>query len=86
MDKKLRTLATSLFVIKKSLIPFFIRRYQINKKVGINELTKEICDEYYKVPFTSKYIFCPVLWDIFDTYSIDRHPEKEWQTWQTEEI
>jgi len=39
MDKKLRTLATHLFVIKKSMIPFMIRRYQISKKVGINELT-----------------------------------------------
>jgi len=86
MDKKLRTLATSLFVVKKSLIPFFIRRHQISKKVGINELTKDICDEYYKVPFSSKYIFCPVLWEMFDTYSIEELPEKEWDTWQQQEV
>jgi len=86
MDKKIRTLATSLFVIKKSLIPFLIRRYEISKKVGINEMTKDICDEYYKVPFSSKYIFAPVVWDMFDTYSIEELPEKEWTTWTQEEI
>jgi len=86
MDKKLRTLATSLFVVKKSLIPFLIRRYRISKKVGINELTKEICDEYYKVPFSSKWIFCPVLWDMFDTYSIKTLPEKEWEKWTEIEV
>jgi len=81
MDKKLRTLATSLFVIRKSLIPFFIRRYQISKKVGINELTKEICDEYYKRPLSSKYIFSPATWHMFDTYSIKELPGKFWKTW-----
>ena len=86
MDKKLRTLATHLYVIKKSLIPFFIRRYQISKKVGINEMTKDICDEYYKVPFSSKYIFAPVLWDMFDTHSIKELPEKEWSTWKHDDI
>ena len=86
MDKKLRTLATSLFVVKKSLIPFMIRRYRISKKVGINELTKEICDEYYKVPFSSRWIFSPALWDMFDTYSIKNLPEKDWEKWSEAEI
>lgn len=82
MDKKLRTLATTLFVVKKSLIPFFVRRYEISKRVGINELTKDICDEYYKRPFSSRYIFCPALWDMFDTYSVKELPEKEWEKWE----
>jgi len=86
MDKKLRTLATRLYVVKKSMIPFFIRRYQVSKKIGINELTKEICDEYYKVPFSSKRIFAPVLWNMFDTYSTKELPNKTWSNWKQEEI
>jgi len=61
MDKKLRVLATSLYVVRKSLIPFFVYRYRISKRVGINELTKEICDEYFKVFLRRKYIFAPLL-------------------------
>ena len=81
MDKKLRTLATKLYVYKKSLIPFFIHRYEISKKVGINELTKEICDEYYKRPFSGKWIFSPILWKLFDSYSYKELPEKAWKSW-----
>ena len=81
MDKKLRILARRLYIVKKSLIPFLIKRKRISKKVGINELTKEICDEYFLVPFSGKYIFSPVLWKMFNTYSRKILPEKEWQTW-----
>jgi len=86
MDKKLRTLATHLFVMKKSIIPFCISRYQIAKKVGINELTKEICDEHFKVPFSTRWVFCPVLWDMFDTYSANELPEKEWEYYKKNDI
>jgi len=82
MDKKLRTLATHLFVLKKSMIPFFIAKYQISKKVGINEMTKDICDEYYKIPFSTRWIFCPVLWDMFDSYSTKELPSKDWETYE----
>ena len=81
MDKKLRTLATSLFVVKKSYIPFCIRVYQIFKRVGVNDLTKDICDEYFKKPFSGKRVFTPPLWDMFDTYSAKELPEKEWSEW-----
>ncbi len=81
MDKKLRTLATHLYVCKKSVLPFLIRRYQISKRVGINDITKDICDEYYKVPFSSKWIFSPSLWTMFDSFSTKPLPEKDWSLW-----
>ena len=81
MDKKLRTLAQNLYVVKHSIIPFFIYRRRIGKKVGINELTKEIIDEYYWVPFSRKYIFCPSVWKMFNTISRKQYPEKEWKPW-----
>lgn len=81
MDKKIRTLAQRLYVVKKSLIPFFIYRQRIAKRVGINETTKEIIDEYYFVPFGRKYIFSPLLWGMFNTISRETYPDKEWKKW-----
>lgn len=81
MDKKLRVLAQRLYVVKKSFLPWFVKRREIGKRVGINELTKEIIDEYYFKPFTTKYIFCPPLWKTFNTISRKEFPEKPWETW-----
>lgn len=81
MDKKIRTLAQRLYVVKKSIIPFFIYRQRIGKRVGVNDLTKEICDEYFFVPFGRRYIFSPVLWKMFNTISREPFPDKEWELW-----
>ena len=62
MDKKIRTLAQKLYVVKKGLLPWFIHRRQIKKRVGINDMSKEIIDEYYFVPWSTKIIFSPPLW------------------------
>ena len=81
MDKKLRTLAQRLYVVKKSFLPWFVYRRQIRKKVGVNEYTKEIIDEYEFVPFSKKYIFAPALWKSFNTISRKQLIEKDWPTW-----
>lgn len=79
MDKKIRTLAQKLYVIKKSRIPFFIRAIPIYKKIGINEMTKEICDEYYTlgaIPnlFIGKWCFMPTYWKLFDSFDAPKLP------------
>lgn len=81
MDKKIRTLAQRLYVVKKSLLPWFVYRRQIRKKVGVNEYTKDIIDEYEFVPFSRKYIFAPLLWKSFNTISRKQLIEKDWPTW-----
>ncbi len=81
MDKKLRDLAQRLYVVRKSLLPWFVYRRRIRKKVGINELTKEIIDEYEFVPWSRRYIFCPPLWKMFNTLSRKQFSEKRWQIW-----
>lgn len=78
MDKKLRTLAQNLYVVKRSIIPCFIVRRKIGKRVGINEMTKDIIDEYYFVPFSRKYIFAPAVWGMFNTISRKEYPDKLW--------
>ena len=81
MDKKIRDLAQRLYVVRKSILPWFVYRRRIRKKVGINELTKEIIDEYEFVPWSRRYIFCPPLWKMFNTLSRKQFPDKEWEIW-----
>ena len=81
MDKKIRTLAQKLYVVKKGLLPWFIHRRQIKKRVGINDLSKDIIDEYYFVPWSTKIIFSPPLWKMFNTISREEYPQKEWKKW-----
>lgn len=81
MDKKIRTLAQKLYVVKKGILPWFIHRRQIKKRVGINDMSKEIIDEYYFVPWSTKIIFSPPLWKMFNTISREEYPEKDWKKW-----
>lgn len=74
----------AIYLIKPSLLPFFIKRKEIGRRVGINDMTKEICDEYFFVPFIAggtKLIFCPPLWKLFNTLSRKPLPEKTWEKW-----
>lgn len=84
VDIKIRKLARHIYLIKPSLLPFFIKRKEIGRRVGINDVTKEICDEYFFVPFLAggtKLIFCPPLWKLFNTLARKPLPEKEWEIW-----
>lgn len=69
MDKKLRKLSTRLFILKKSMIPFFIKRKLIYKKIDIDKDTKQIIDAYGFVLFSGFYIFMPKTWKNFDSFT-----------------
>jgi len=83
MDITLRRLAQKFYIVKKSLIPYFIVLKPINRKVGIDDMTHQITDMYY-FPFLgigTKHIFMPTLWKMFDTYEHEELPAKVWETW-----
>lgn len=83
MDITLRRLAQNYYVVKKSLIPFCIVFRRIKRKVGIDDNTHQIIDKYYFMPLGlgSKWIFCPPLWKLFNSYSRKELPEKKWEIW-----
>ena len=81
MDITIRRLAQKMYVVKKSLLPWFIVRRTIRKKIGIDENTHQIIDDYDFVPLSRKWIFSPVLWKMFNTLSRDELPEKQWEKW-----
>lgn len=84
-DKKIRLLAQRYYVVSRSILPFFICCHEYTKKVGVNELTKDFCDEYVPVPWYCggiKLFFAPPAWKMFDSYSRRELPSKEWQKWE----
>lgn len=81
VDIKIRKLARHIYLIRGSVFPFFIERKEIGRRVGIDENTHQIIDEYFWKPFGTKLIFSPPLWKLFNTYSRKQLPEKVWNAW-----
>lgn len=83
MDVTLRRLAQNFYVVRKSLIPFFVVIRRIRRKVGIDENTHQIVDAYsFDLPVLgTRRIFCPPLWKMFNTYDHEDLPEKDWKLW-----
>ena len=81
-DVTLRRLATQLYLVKRSLIPYVVKRKRIMKKIGINKDTKQIEDQYYFQFLGSRYIFCPPLWKMFKKEERYYLPEKEFEVYE----
>lgn len=89
MDVTLRRLAQNFYVVRRSLIPFFIVIKRIKRKVGIDENSHQLVDAYsFGVPILdTKWVFGPPLWKMFDSYDYDDLPIKKWKYWgQDEEV
>lgn len=83
MDITLRRLAQHFFVVKKSLIPNFVVVKRIKRKVGIDQTTHQIIDEFYfGIPIIqTRWIWGRPLWKLFNSYSCKPLPMKQWQEW-----
>lgn len=81
MDKKIRLLGRNLFLIQKSLIPGLFFRRRISKRVGINDQSGDIVDEYRFVPWTRRYIIGRRYWKYFDSFVCPPLPDKHWDTY-----
>lgn len=85
MDVTFRRLAQNFYVVRKSLLPKFVVIKRIRRKVGIDDMTHQIIDKYYfGTPILdTKWIFCPPLWKLFDSYECKELPQKEWEYWDS---
>ena len=83
MDVTIRRLARQFYVVKKSLFPGFVVIKKIRRSVGIDDQTHQIIDAYrFGFPILdSKWIFCPPLWKLFNSYSCKNLPAKAWTKW-----
>lgn len=78
MDKKLRTLARHLYIVRRSYIPGFLYRKMILKRPDIDPITKSPIDFYFFRALWRQYIYAPRYWKMFDTHQAPELPEKEW--------
>lgn len=82
MDITLRRLAQNYYVVTKSRLPFFIKIRSIGRRVGIDENTHQIIDEFYWRCFLyTRRVFTPTLWKLFNTKSHKKLIAKEWEKW-----
>lgn len=83
MDITLRRLAQKYYVLKKSLLPNFVVCKRIKRRVGIDDTTHQIIDEYYwGIPILeTRWIFSPPLWKLFNSYSCRQLQPKVWDVW-----
>lgn len=79
VDITLRRLATEMYLVKKSIIPFCIKRKRILHKIGIDKDTRQLRDEYYFQILGTRVIFCPKLWKMFNSHSIYELPVKKFE-------
>lgn len=59
---------------------------RIRRKVGIDDISHQIIDKYYfgTPVLDSKWIFCPPLWKMFNSYECDILPPKNWRIWNSD--
>lgn len=77
MDKIVRTLTTAAFVVRRGV--FNTIKYQrIAKRPDIDEITHKPDDIYSFVPFSTRRIFAPSAWKLFDSFQRLGLPEREW--------
>lgn len=86
MDVTLRRLAQNFYVVRRSVLPWFVTTKLIRRKVGVDETSHQLVDAYsFGLPvFDTKWIFCPPLWRMFNSYDIEDLPEKEWSPWPSD--
>lgn len=80
-DKKLRDITKHLYYVQRSFIPFFIKRREIVKYLGVNKTTQQIDDLFKFKLFSSYYIFSPSLWKMFDTTEKRELLHKDFKKW-----
>lgn len=79
VDVTLRRLASEIYLVKKSIIPFCIKRKRILYRIGIDKETRQLRDEYYFQLFGSRLIFSPKVWKMFNSHTTYELPVKEFK-------
>lgn len=75
-------LCDRICVVRRSILPYFIFVREVRKKVGVDDLTKQLIDQYeYKGLFGCHWVFMPTVWRMFDTYETPFLPSKSWSVW-----
>ena len=74
-------LCDRICLVRKSYLPYFVCVKEVRKFIGIDDLTKQLIDQY-EFKFLGKHlIFAPLCWKMFDTYETPFLPSKSFEEW-----
>lgn len=82
VDLRLRELSTRLYYVEHSRFKNFIKIREISKIFAIDENHQPI-DGYDFVKFSSRYVWAPACWKLFDSYTCPGLPSRDWQVWES---
>lgn len=77
-DNRFLGIARNVYIVRRSLIPYFVATVKIIKKVGIDKEKHELVDGYFKQFFGTRLYFMPLAWKMFDSYEAPELPVKNW--------
>lgn len=80
VDLRLRELSTGLFYVEPSRLPFLIKIRRITKIFSIDENHQPV-DGYDFAKWSSRYVWAPRAWKLFDTYEAPEMPILEPESW-----
>lgn len=74
MDPTIRRLASCIYIVRRSKIPFFISAVKVSCKFDIDENTHDLTKKFFLDPpiikiFSTIRIFAPKYWGLFDSWS-----------------
>lgn len=81
MDKIIRTLTTTAFVVRRGIFKTITYR-RIVKRPDIDEITHKPDDIYSFAALSKKRIFAPAVWKFFNSFERLGLPDREWYTYQ----
>lgn len=77
MDITLRRLADVLYIVRRTMIPGLIVTKQISRKIGINNETHQIEDQFFFKFLQLSFAFGPLYWKLFDSWEAPCLPPRK---------
>lgn len=86
-DIKIRSMTGKLFIVRKSILPFVTSCIPVFRRIDVDEETKEFKELYYKDHllsriFSTKRIFRPAYYKMFDSWDAPKLKEKEFKLYE----
>lgn len=94
IDVKLRSLASEIWIVRKSIIPYHIIQRKIISRIDIDDNKKtgqkatEILKTFKYCPALLggiKFTFAPFYWKYFNSFYKDKLLHKDWKKWTKED-
>lgn len=77
-------LCDRIYIVSRSLIPYFVRIVGVKKFIGVDDLTGDLKDKYRYSIKDFHLVFMPPLWSMFATHETPPISSKDlWENWQT---